>query len=250
MPEEVNRVVTDQVADLLLTHSPEAAAHLAREGIAAERIVFVGNVMIDSLFASIAASSADAAVGFDSGSARRLRTGHVASTVERGFTATSLEACCSGLESWRSRCRCSGRCIRGHALGWKGCDCRASLLLVEPAAYREMTHLLDGCAVVITDSGGLQEESTALGVPCVTLRETTERPITVTGRTNRLVPWPPTAAGNRCNGWPPHSRPSTASVPRFPVGTDTPAERVVDALENAPRGAGRCAPAADDALVA
>ena len=70
-----------------------------------------------------------------------------------------------------------------------------ALRLVEPFGYLEMAGMLDAAAVVVTDSGGLQEESTALGVPCVTLRESTERPITVSEGTNRMVPWPPTAGG-------------------------------------------------------
>ena len=96
------------------------------------------------------------------------------------------------------------------------------------------------CAVVITDSGGLQEESTALGVPCVTLRETTERPITVTAGTNRLVPWPPTPDGIAATVAAARAAPRRRAT--IPGWDGRAAERVVEALENAPISAGRCSP--------
>jgi len=115
----------------------------------------------------------------------------------------------------------------------------AGLQLAEPTGYRDMAQLLDGCAVVLTDSGGLQEESTALGVPCVTLREATERPITVTEGTNRLVPWPPTAAGIAATVAAARSG-SRGARARIAGWDGHAAERVVRALEDAPPSAGRC----------
>lgn len=237
MPEEVNRVVTDQLADLLLTHSPEAATHLAAEGIPAPRIVFVGNVMIDSLFGSLEQSDGGAAwsrYGLD-------RNGYGLVTLHRPTNVDSIERLTDllgGLELvsetlpllWpvhpRARAQLERLLIPSR------------LQLTEPAGYRDMAQLLDGCAVVITDSGGLQEESTALGVPCVTLRETTERPITVTAGTNRLIPWPPTPEGIAETVAAARAGPRRAAT--IPGWDGHAAERVVEALENAPLSAGRC----------
>jgi UDP-N-acetylglucosamine 2-epimerase (non-hydrolysing) len=237
MPEEVNRVVTDQVADLLLTHSPEAAAHLAVEGIPASRVEFVGNVMIDSLFDAL-----ERAGGAEPWTAWGLeRGGYGLVTLHRPSNVDSAERLgqlIGGLDLvsrtlpllWPVHPRARAQLEQ--------LPLPDRLQLVDPAGYRDMAGLLDGCAVVITDSGGLQEESTALGVPCVTLRETTERPITVTAGTNRLVPWPPTPGGiaetvTRARGIPRHR----AELP----GWDGRAgERVVLALEGAERAQGRC----------
>jgi len=114
------------------------------------------------------------------------------------------------------------------------------LEVVEPVGYRDMALLLDRSAVVITDSGGLQEESTALGVPCVTLRESTERPITVTHGTNRLVPWPPSAeriaasVGEALAG----GRARTRTT--IPGWDGEAAVRIVEAMERAEPGAALC----------
>ena len=237
MPEEVNRVLTDQVADLLLTHSPEAAAHLAAEGIAAPRIVFVGNVMIDSLLGALERSAGSAAWsshGFDR-NAYGLVTLHRPSNVDAIDRLTVLLA---GLERvsetlpllWPVHPRARAQLER--------LPVPAGLRLIEPAGYREMAQLLDGCAVVITDSGGLQEESTALGVPCVTLRETTERPITVTAGSNRMVPWPPTPRGISDTVAAARAAPRRKAA--IPGWDGHAAERVVAALEEAPPSAGRC----------
>ncbi len=243
MPEEVNRVLTDQMSDLLLTHSVEAEAHLQVEGIAPYRIVFVGNVMIDSLFATLARTPGDHPwdrFGLQRG-AYGLVTLHRPSNVD---DLERLHQLVTGLESlapslpllWpvhpRTRARLEALEL-SHPL---------VMQLTDPLGYRDMVHLLDGSAVVITDSGGLQEESTALGVPCVTLRESTERPVTVAHGTNRLVPWPPTAAGlvstvsrARQSGRGAGSRRGT------PPGWDgQAAARIVVALEQAGAEDARC----------
>lgn len=238
MPEEVNRVITDQLADLLLTHSPEAATHLAAEGIPAERIGFVGNVMIDSLFATLQRSSGDTPWtrhGLTRGE-YGLVTLHRPSNVD---SRERLEVLLKGLGAVSESLPLLWPVHPRARLGLAGLTIPAGLQLTEPAGYREMAHLLEGCAVVITDSGGLQEESTALGVPCVTLREATERPITVTLGTNRMVPWPPTiegiagtvAAARKLRG---------KQVQQVPGWDGRAAERVIDALERAPKAAARC----------
>lgn len=256
MPEEVNRVVTDQLSDLLLTHSPEAAAHLAAEGIAPERIEFVGNVMIDSLFATVGRARREAPwTTFDTRPGEYgLVTLHRPSNVD---DPDRLSALVHGLEAiartlpliWPVHPRARAR------LDALGVTVPKGLQLVEPLGYCAMAGMVDGAAVVITDSGGLQEETTALGVPCVTLRESTERPVTVTDGTNHMVPWPPTADGivttvaaARAKGRGPGSRDGT------PTGWDgLAAERIVDTLESAPIANARCAIAeiaADTALIA
>lgn len=237
MPEEVNRVVTDQLADLLLTHSPEAASHLAAEGIPAARIVFVGNVMIDSLLTAVGHATTTAPwelLGLPRGGFG-LVTLHRPSNVD---APERLAVLLQGLE----------RVSRTLPLLWPvhprarmlldTMQLPAGLRLAEPMGYRDMAQTLRNCAVVITDSGGLQEESSALGVACVTLREATERPITVTEGTNRLVPWPPTPDGIAET-----VAASRAAPPRGVAiaGWDGhAAERVVAALETARVEDGRC----------
>jgi UDP-N-acetylglucosamine 2-epimerase (non-hydrolysing) len=197
MPEEVNRVLTDRLSDLLLTPSHDALPNLLAEGIDPARVVFAGNVMIDSLFAQLPAARAldvPARLGVPRG-AYAVATLHRPSNVD---DPRALAAVLGALERVaetmpvvfpihpRTRARIDEFGLGGAA---------ARLRLLEPLGYREMLSLVDGAAVVLTDSGGLQEETTALGVPCVTLREQTERPVTILQGTNRLAPWPLTAEG-------------------------------------------------------
>ncbi len=196
MPEEVNRVLTDQLSDLLLTHSPEARPLLLREGIPSARVVDVGNVMIDSLFATLERASGDApwkAFGLER-NAYGLVTLHRPSNVDDpeqlATVVAALRVVADSLPLlWPVHPRTR------RQLDLQSLETGARLQLVEPVGYRDMAGLLNGAAVLLTDSGGLQEESTALGVPCVTLRESTERPITVTEGSNRMAPWPLTSAG-------------------------------------------------------
>ena len=243
MPEEVNRVITDQVADLLLVHSPEAFGHLDREGIDRARVVDVGNVMMDALFAVQARGTGDhpwREHGLERGG-YGLVTLHRPSNVDQ---RDRLAALLEGL----------GRVAEELPLLWP-CHPRAraamerfelevprGLILMTPVGYRRMTALLDGAAVVITDSGGLQEESTALGVPCVTLRESTERPVTVSEGTNRMVPWPPTVDGMLATVAAARSagRSEGSRGTGRPAGWDgRAASRIVDAMERAPHEAAR-----------
>ncbi|MGH7582627.1 MAG: non-hydrolyzing UDP-N-acetylglucosamine 2-epimerase [Gemmatimonadales bacterium] len=239
MPEEVNRVVTDQLADLLLTHSPEAAQHLAAEGVPEQRIVFAGNVMIDSLFETLRTGAGASEPAWQRHGLVRggygLVTLHRPSNVDSpSMLAVLLEGLGAVSDTlpliWPVHPRARAR-LNGFAPP-------AALRLVDPAGYRDMAQLLQGAAVVITDSGGLQEESSALGVPCVTLRETTERPITVSMGTNRMVPWPPTAPGIA------DAVAAARKMPRrkaeIPGWDGAAAERIVDALEQHPIDAGRC----------
>lgn len=197
MPEEVNRVLTDRLSDLLLTPSRDALPNLRAEGIEEERIVFVGNVMIDTLLQQLPTAQALEVP-------RRLglaRGEYALSTLHRPSNVDAPETLAAVLQALA---RVAGQMPvvlplhprtkkNAEAFGLEALLQR--LVVLEPLGYTEMLSLSEGAAVVLTDSGGLQEETTALGVPCVTLREQTERPITVREGTNRLAPWPLTGAG-------------------------------------------------------
>jgi UDP-N-acetylglucosamine 2-epimerase (non-hydrolysing) len=196
MPEEINRVVTDQLSDLLLTPSRDARENLIREGAPEELICFVGNVMIDTLLAR-----RDAARGLAMAERLELGDDYVVATLHRPSNVDDPATLSILLQSlariatehpvvlpMHPRTRARAREFGLESL-------LDGLRTTEPLGYLEMLGLTDGCSAVLTDSGGLQEETTALGVPCVTLREQTERPVTITHGTNRLAPWPPTVDG-------------------------------------------------------
>ena len=197
MPEEVNRVLTDRLSDLLLTPSRDATPNLLREGMDASRIEFVGNVMIDSLL-RLLPTGRSLEVPKRLGIADRpyvLVTLHRPSNVD---DPDQLRTVLGGLGRIARRARIivplhprTRDRIRAFGLD----ACLGGLTVLDPLGYGEMLGLMDGAAVVLTDSGGVQEETTVLGVPCVTLRAQTERPVTVTEGTNRLAPWPLTVDG-------------------------------------------------------
>jgi UDP-N-acetylglucosamine 2-epimerase (non-hydrolysing) len=195
MPEEVNRVLTDRLADLLLTPSRDAEPNLAREGIDLNKVAFAGNVMIDSLLAQLPRARA-----LEMADRLSLSAGTFAlATLHRPSNVDDPDRLRCLLEALARIARDREVVFPVHPrtrqrIGEFGLEAVARpIRMLEPLGYREMLGLLDTSSVIVTDSGGVQEESTVLGVPCVTVRETTERPITVTEGTNRLVPWPPTA---------------------------------------------------------
>ena len=190
MPEEINRVVTDRLADLLFTPSRDANANLRAEGVPDERVHFVGNIMIDSLVASLDAARALAAPRRHGVEGRPyvLVTLHRPGNVDAPDTLcellealTALSADAPVLFPVHPRTR-----VRIRDLGWRapGGD---ALRLLDPLPYLELLSLEMAARLVVTDSGGLQEESSYLGVPCLTVRPSTERPVTCTEGTNRLV---------------------------------------------------------------
>ncbi len=198
MPEEINRLLTDQVSEVLYTTERSAAANLAREGIPAERIVFVGNVMIDSLRANLGRAvppeQALARAGLDPRLVRDARgfgvvTLHRPANVDRPET---LRECLEILRAAADRlplvCALHPR-TRGNVdrFGLAGLLGTPAIAVLPPQGYLEMLGLMAKATVVLTDSGGMQEETTALGVPCLTMRESTERPITVDEGTNTIV---------------------------------------------------------------
>jgi UDP-N-acetylglucosamine 2-epimerase (non-hydrolysing) len=186
MPEEVNRVATDRVSDLLLAPSPYAVENLRSEGYAEYRIQLVGNVMIDTLRANLDRAlgrPALADLGLTPGGYALLTLHRPSNVDDEAVLAGLLEAVATIAARlpvvWPAHPRVRAR-LEERQLP-------AGLRVVEPAGYLDFLALQDGARLVLTDSGGVQEETTALGVPCLTLRTTTERPITVTEGTNRLV---------------------------------------------------------------
>ena len=198
MPEEITRLLTDQIADRLYTTERDAADNLAREGIPNERIRFVGNVMIDSLLCHRDGARSPAqtltAHGVDSAILGGPRgygvvTLHRPSNVDQRETLepllTVLRQVADDLPLvFALHPRTRANIDRFGLAGQIDPRC---MVILPPQGYLEMLGLMAGATLVLTDSGGLQEETTALGVPCLTLRENTERPITVTAGTNTLV---------------------------------------------------------------
>jgi UDP-N-acetylglucosamine 2-epimerase (non-hydrolysing) len=192
MPEEINRIVTDSIADLLWTPSPDADANLLREGIPPERIGRVGNIMIDAFElhrARIEAAGAPARLGLAPG-AYAVVTLHRPSNVdERAPLAAAVEALrdigrsLAVVFPLHPRTR---KQIEAFGL-YERLKSAPGIVLADPMGYVEFMSLVRTAACVITDSGGVQEETTYLGIPCLTLRTTTERPITVNEGTNRLA---------------------------------------------------------------
>ncbi len=194
MPEEINRLVTDAISDLLWTPSPDADANLRAEGVLADRIERVGNIMIDSLELvreRIESTAPAAALGLMEGEGYAVVTLHRPATVDRPEV---LGAVVRTLIDASDRL---GIVFPAHPRTLRNLE-NVSLLpllrsaprirLTEPLGYVEFMALVRRARCVITDSGGVQEETTYLGIPCLTLRDTTERPITITQGTNRLVP--------------------------------------------------------------
>ena len=198
MPEEINRVLTDQISDRLYTTERSALDNLVREGVAAERVCFAGNVMIDSLHASrpMARPVADTLKVHGADPAmlgQPPRYGVV--TLHRPSNVDSAETLRPLLETLQQvatrlplvfalhpRTRANiERFSLGHLID------PARMVLLPPQGYLEMLGLMGTATLMLTDSGGLQEETTALGVPCLTVRENTERPITVEQGTNTMV---------------------------------------------------------------
>jgi UDP-N-acetylglucosamine 2-epimerase (non-hydrolysing) len=198
MPEEINRVLTDQIADRLYTTERSAADNLALEVVAAERVCFAGNVMIDSLEFSrpharrpaltLAANGVDAGV-IDHDHGFGLVTLHRPSNVDDPAVLAevlgALHAAAERLPLVFALHPRTRRNLERFGL-WASID-PSRMAILPPLGYLDLLGLSSEATMVITDSGGLQEETTALGVPCLTLRENTERPITVEQGTNTVV---------------------------------------------------------------
>jgi UDP-N-acetylglucosamine 2-epimerase (non-hydrolysing) len=230
MPEEINRVLTDAISDWLFVSEPSGVANLKREGVPERRIHFVGNVMIDTLLACRELAGRSTVLE-ELGVAPRgyaVLTLHRPANVDRPEVLDGLLRAIGRLARElpivfpvhpRTRKALEGRQVAGSG----------QLKLVEPLGYLDFTRLVSEARLVLTDSGGIQEETTVLGVPCLTLRENTERPVTIEQGTNRLVGMDPEriiAAGMQCLAAPPPSRPAP------PLWDGRAAERIVDILLN------------------
>ena len=191
MPEEINRLVTDTLADILWTPSPDGDANLMREGVAAEKIQLVGNIMIDSLEMAREKIQAENTVADLNLETNRFGvvTLHRPSNVDDSLKLRELfETLLTIAEKIplvfpvhpRTRKNIEA-CGLSRRLNGSG-----QLRLLEPLSYRRFMNLIFNCRLVITDSGGIQEETTYLGIPCLTLRANTERPITLARGTNQL----------------------------------------------------------------
>ena len=229
MPEEINRIVTDRVADLLLCHSEEAVENLVSEGVPPASIELVGNTMIDSLFDLLPVAEKSTAldrVGLD-------RLGFVLVTLHRPSLvddAERLEGVLGVLRGLarrlpvvlplhprtRSRLAAADGALEG-------------LVALEPLDYLDFIALEEAARMVITDSGGVQEETSALGVPCITYRTTTERPVTLTHGTNRLVGVDAAALGRACEEML-EAEPRSTPIPTIPLWDGRAGERAAAAI--------------------
>ena len=187
MPEEVNRVVTDRVSDYLLAPSPDAVDNLRAEGYRTDQVHLVGNVMVDTLLANLArARDSDVVerLGLRPGEYGVVTLHRPANVDEPALLGQLLDA----LEQVARHCPLVFPVHPRTAAVLEAAQQPGSRIrFVPPAGYLDFIALQAGARVVLTDSGGVQEETTALGIPCLTLRDNTERPITVTEGTNRLV---------------------------------------------------------------
>jgi UDP-N-acetylglucosamine 2-epimerase (non-hydrolysing) len=187
MPEEINRLVTDRLSDLLLATSADAVAHLGNEGVHPDRIHLVGNPMIDTLLANLASFDETAAR-----SAHGLTGRYVVATLHRPANVDSPVDAASLVKGLHAVADQAEVILPLHPRGRESLH-RAGLFghprvrVIDPLGYVEFISLVRGAAAVVTDSGGVQEETTMLGVPCLTLRPNTERPVTITHGTNQLV---------------------------------------------------------------
>jgi UDP-N-acetylglucosamine 2-epimerase (non-hydrolysing) len=229
MPEELNRLLTDQLSDVLFIHSPEARENLLREGVGEHRIHAVGNTMIDTLAAMrprIAEVDAPGVHGLARGD-YVVVTLHRPALVDGPLLATAVAALDAIAEHLpvvfpihpRTRARMDDAGLRFRAPG---------LRLLEPLGYLEFLSLAEGAAGILTDSGGIQEETTYLGIPCFTLRDNTERPITCEIGTNVLLGLAP----ERIEEVPALLAEARAEGAGIPPGWDgLAAERLVDVIE-------------------
>jgi UDP-N-acetylglucosamine 2-epimerase (non-hydrolysing) len=232
MPEEINRVLTDQISDLLFTTEAAALDNLRREGVDPARVHFVGNVMIDTLLAHrdrARATTAHDTIGVAPGR-YALMTLHRPSNVD---DAAAFEHLMRGLDVVARELPIvfpvhpRTRPVVARSATASSMVAGGRLRLVDPLGYLDFIGLMERAKVVLTDSGGIQEETTILRVPCLTLRENTERPVTISHGTNQLVG---TDQGLIAAAWQ-----RVKDTKRWPAGPPLwdgqAAERIVDVLE-------------------
>ncbi len=232
MPEEINRVLTDAISDLLLVSEPSGIENLRREGIPVQRIHHVGNVMIDTLERNRRKAEASPVLEQLALQPRRYavvtmhRPAAVDSPEVMSRLADVFDTVCADMPVVfpihpRTRARLAAGGLQARYEGM------SALKLIEPLGYLDFLKLLANAGIVLTDSGGIQEETTILSVPCLTLRENTERPVTLTEGTNRLVGLDP----QRILGAYRELRDTPPSARRRPALWDgSAAERIADVI--------------------
>lgn len=222
MPEEINRLLTDQISDLMLITSPEARRNLMSEGRPAAGIVMTGNPMIDTLLRLLPmARGRHPAPGGPYG----LVTLHRPSNVDSEERLPAILSALGALSPMRFLFPVHPR--TGRSLEQWGLAVPGNVELTQPMGYLEFTSLESSARIVITDSGGVQEETSVLGVPCVTVRPNTERPITVELGTNTLCPDPagiPDAVRRQIDRRPP-------SPPEIPFWDGAAGPRIANAID-------------------
>jgi UDP-N-acetylglucosamine 2-epimerase (non-hydrolysing) len=232
MPEEINRVLTDQISDLLFTTEAAGGENLAREGVDPDKVHFVGNVMIDTLLAHREkAKRLDAPRKHGLNEAYGVMTLHRPANVDHGAAFEGLLSAIDAISAdvplvfpVHPRTRPA---LLQSATARRLVDERR-LRLLDPLGYLEFIGLMQDSAVVLTDSGGIQEETTILGVPCLTLRKNTERPVTVTCGTNVIAGTEP---GGIIRAWRTvRNRPRDARIP--PLWDGCAAERIAAVLDS------------------
>lgn len=189
MPEEINRLVTDRLSNVLFATSADAVDHLKHEGVSADQIHFVGNPMIDTLLRL--------KDRFDNARMRAqfgLEGDYVLATVHRPSNVDNDDDARTLVQSLHHIADQAPLVLPLHPRGAErlrslGLEDHDQIIVSEPLGYLDFMGLVSGASCIVTDSGGVQEETTVLGVPCLTLRPNTERPVTITHGTNRLSTW-------------------------------------------------------------
>jgi UDP-N-acetylglucosamine 2-epimerase (non-hydrolysing) len=232
MPEEINRILTDSISDLLLTTSEDADENLKQEGIGADKIKFVGNVMIDSLFFNLEKSKSSATRE----SLDLTNKDYAVLTLHRPSNVDEREVFSGLLDALIELGTRLPVIFPLHPrtkaniekFGFAERVANSNIRLIEPLGYLDFMNLYSGAKLVLTDSGGLQEETTALGIACLTLRENTERPITIELGTNQLVGTNPERIKQAAFAILADSAKKDAKIP--PLWDGRAAERIGDAL--------------------
>jgi UDP-N-acetylglucosamine 2-epimerase (non-hydrolysing) len=237
MPEEVNRVVTDRLSDFLFAPSPDAVDNLQAEGFRAEKIHLVGNVMIDTLFANIERAK-QRSVLQELGLQPKefgLLTLHRPSNVDDPETLDRLLTAVARVAQELPVVFPVHPRAREHVTARLSTE---QIHVVDPLGYLDFIALESQAALVLTDSGGVQEETSALGVPCITLRENTERPITVTQGTNHVVGTDPDRIVSAVQS----ALQAVASATPIPIWDGHAADRIARILVSGGQATSRCLP--------
>lgn len=233
MPEEINRILTDSISDLLLTPSPDGNENLKKEGIPDEKVKLVGNVMIDSLFRNLeiaGESNILEKLGYVDKDFAALTLHRPSNVDDKGTFESLLNSLVEISQKipiiFPAHPRTASRI---EEFGFSEMIDNSNIKVVEPLGYLDFLNLMSNSKLVLTDSGGLQEETTALKIPCLTLRENTERPITIEMGTNILVGIDPEKIKRQAFKILASENSSTnAKIP--PLWDGKTAERICDAL--------------------